>query len=188
MNPSCWLTRRRLDAYQDDELSPGLRARVDRHLARCSTCPGELAAVRRLRQALALDDVSDPLGPAWDAFWPQVRARIAAEPAVREAAGPVRIWAPLAGRRLILAPALAAVAMAILAILAPWKDDLPVTPPRAVPGPSQPMVAGVEPAVLDDVVVQSIETDNPDAPVMVYSSPDSDVTMLWVFGLERTRA
>jgi hypothetical protein len=35
-------------------------------------------------------------------------------------------------------------------------------------------------------VIQSIETADPDLPVMVYSSPDSDVTVLWVFGLEPT--
>ena len=44
----------------------------------------------------------------------------------------------------------------------------------------------VQPAALDEVVIQSIETADPDAPVMVYSSPESDVTVIWVFGLERT--
>ena len=43
----------------------------------------------------------------------------------------------------------------------------------------------VQPATLDQVVIQSIETD-PDVPVMVYESPESDVTVLWVFGLPRT--
>jgi hypothetical protein len=47
-------------------------------------------------------------------------------------------------------------------------------------------VATLQPAELDQVVIQSIETADPEAPVMVYSSPDSDVTVLWVFGLERT--
>jgi hypothetical protein len=39
---------------------------------------------------------------------------------------------------------------------------------------------------LDQVVIQSIETEDPDVPVMVYASPESDVTVLWVFGLPRT--
>jgi hypothetical protein len=36
------------------------------------------------------------------------------------------------------------------------------------------------------VVIQSIETDDPDVPVMVYKSLEADVTVLWVFGLPRT--
>ena len=46
--------------------------------------------------------------------------------------------------------------------------------------------AGLQPAGLDQVVIQSIETEDPDLPVMVYASPESDVTVLWVFGLPRT--
>jgi hypothetical protein len=52
--------------------------------------------------------------------------------------------------------------------------------------PTGPDVATVQPAALDEVVIQSIETDDPDVPVMVYASPESDVTVLWVFGLPRT--
>jgi hypothetical protein len=45
---------------------------------------------------------------------------------------------------------------------------------------------GTQQAALDQVVIQSIETEDPDLPVMVYASPESDVTVLWVFGLPRT--
>jgi hypothetical protein len=47
-------------------------------------------------------------------------------------------------------------------------------------------VTTVPPADLDQVVIQSIETADPDVPVMVYSIPESDATVLWVFGLEPT--
>jgi hypothetical protein len=54
------------------------------------------------------------------------------------------------------------------------------------PGAGGPGTAAIQPVALDEVVIQSIETDDPDVPVMVYASPESDVTVLWVFGLERT--
>jgi hypothetical protein len=74
-------------------------------------------------------------------------------------------------------PALVAGALAVVAVVAPWKRA-----PQEVPAPSP----GTQSAALDQVIVQSIETEDPDLPVMVYASPESDVTVLWVFGLERT--
>jgi anti-sigma factor RsiW len=182
MTPFCWLVRRQLDAYQDGELSPGVRSRVAAHVGRCDACSRELAALGRLRTALTLTAV-DPPETVWATFWPEVRARIATaaptpEPAWR------RAWEGLTSRpRVALAPALAVAALAVLAVVAPWQ-----------PRPSQPPVLApvtggsgtVQPAALDEVVIQSIQTADPDAPVMVYSSPESDVTVLWVFGLEPT--
>jgi anti-sigma factor RsiW len=175
----CFLIRRRLDAYQDGELPPAVRVRVETHLGRCSGCRGELAALGRLRAALTAA-TPVPSEAVWDAFWPQVRARIAQ---VEPPPEPVwrRAWTAAARRpALALAPAAAAVSLAILAVLAPWQQ----TPQRVAPGTPAP--AGIQPIALDQVVVQSIETADPDAPVMVYASPDTDMTVLWVFGLERT--
>ena len=121
----------------------------------------------------------------WEAFWPQVRARLAvADPGSRP--GWQRLWVGGERHRLVLAPALAAVALAVLAVLAPWQRA-PRAPslPGAPTGPA-PVTVALDPAALDHVVIQSIETADPETPVMVYSSPDSDVTVLWVFGLERT--
>jgi anti-sigma factor RsiW len=180
MHPVCWLIRRRLGAYQDGELAAGGRRRVEHHVGRCEACRGELAGLGRLRAALALD-VADPPEGTWVAFWPQVRARIATTPSAppdpawrrTQAAFPLR-------RRLALAPALAAAALAVVAVVAPWQR----APQRGpTPGPGAPVA---QLAALDEVVIQSIETEDPDVPVMVYASPDSDVTVLWVFGLERT--
>jgi anti-sigma factor RsiW len=181
MTPLCWLVRRRLGAYRDGELSPGARSRVAAHVGRCEPCGRELAALGRLRAALALD-AADPPEAVWAAFWPQVRARIAAAPAPVSEPAWRRAWEGLTRRpRLALAPALAAAALAVVAVVAPWQR----APQPPVPAPPAG-VATLQPAELDQVVIQSIETADPEAPVMVYSSPDSDVTVLWVFGLERT--
>lgn len=187
MSPVCWLIRRRLGAYQDGELASGARGRVERHVGRCEACGRELAALGRLRTALAAA-ADDPPEGIWTAFWPQVRAGIAAAPPSTSAPAWRRIigeGAPARRRRLALAPALAAGALAVVAVVAPWQR----TPQEApAPVPSGPGVAVTQPASLDQVVIQSVETDDPDLPVMVYASPESDVTVLWVFGLERTGA
>jgi anti-sigma factor RsiW len=181
MIPICWLIRRQLSAYQDGELSTGARDRVERHVGRCAACQRELAGLGRLRAVLALDPV-DPPEAVWAAFWPQVRTRIATvapqpEPAWR------RAWGTATRRpRLAWVPALAACALAVVAVLAPWQR-VPQGPAQSPAGPGTAMV---QPTALNEVVIQSIETADPDLPVMVYASPESDVTVLWVFGLERT--
>jgi len=184
MNPYCWLVRRRLGAYQDGELSAGARHRVEAHVRGCTQCGGELSALGRLRAALALD-TADPPEAVWTAFWPQVRDRIAA-PAPAPKSAWERGWESVRARpRFGLVPALAAATLAVLAVVAPWQRV-----PQQAPAPT--LVAsglespGVQQAALDQVVIQSIETEDPDLPVMVYASPESDVTVLWVFGLPRT--
>jgi anti-sigma factor RsiW len=186
MAPFCWLIRRRLGGYRDGEVSSGTRHRVEAHLRGCEGCSRELEKLDRLHTALTLD-VADPPEAVWTAFWPQVRERIGTEGGRPE---PVRrsLWGPgLARPRLGFAPALAAGALAVLAVVAPW------APRHESPAPS--VTAGLEPAGVqtagldqDQVVIQSIETEDPDVPVMVYASPESDVTVLWVFGLPRTGA
>ena len=193
MTPFCWLNRRRLGGYRDGELPSGDRARVEAHLRGCARCSQELAALDRLHRALTVDVVAPPEG-VWTAFWPQVRDRIATEVGRSE---PVRrsLWGPgLARPRLGFAPALAAGALAVLAVVAPWqRAPHELSAPVALPGGVEPaslQTGGVQTAGLDQdqVVIQSIETEDPDVPVMVYASPESDVTVLWVFGLPRTGA
>ena len=182
MTRFCWLIRRQLGGYRDGELSPGAQHRVNAHLQGCERCSRELRALDRLHTALTLD-VADPSEAVWTAFWPQIRDRIAT-PATR--LEPVRrsLWGP-ARPRLGFAPALAAGALAVLAVVAPWQrapHELPIPTPVA----GGPELASSQPTGLDQVVIQSIETEDPDVPVMVYASPESDVTVLWVFGLPRT--
>ena len=178
MNPICWLTRRRLDAYHDGELAPGARGRLEGHLGRCRGCAGESAAIRRLQTALMADAPELP-GSVWDAFWPQVRTRLQA-PLVSEPFWR-RAWAgAVAPRRLAFGSALAAAALAVVAVLAPWQG-LERHPSPAVVA-SAPTVGGA----IQQVVVQSVEAADPQSSVMVYTNPESDMTVVWVFGLERT--
>jgi anti-sigma factor RsiW len=184
MSSFCWLIRRQLGGYRDGELSPGAQRRADAHLQGCDRCSRELAALDRLHRALTLD-VAGPPEAVWTAFWPQVRDRIAT-PATR--LEPVRrsLWGPATAHpRLGFAPALAAGALAVLAVVAPWQRA-PHESPAPTPVGGGPEVASSQPTGLDQVVIQSIETEDPDVPVMVYASPESDVTVLWVFGLPRT--
>ena len=193
MTPFCWLNRRRLGGYRDGELLSGPRARVEAHLQGCARCSRELAGLDRLHRALTVN-VMDPPEAVWTAFWPQVRDRIATEVGRPE---PVRrsLWGPgLTRPRLGFAPALAAGALAVLAVVAPWqRAPHELSAPTTVTGGLEPaslQTSGVQTAGLDQdqVVIQSIETEDPDVPVMVYASPESDVTVLWVFGLPRTGA
>ena len=184
MSPYCWLIRRRLGAYQDGALLPGARSRVGAHLRKCEPCSRELQALARLRAVLALETADLPEA-VWTAFWPQVRARIAVPAPATES-----VWERIGGAvrvrpRLGLASTLAAAALAVLAVVAPWQRAPQLTPsPASVAGGLE--TAAILPAGLDQVVIQSIETEDPDLPVMVYASPESDVTVLWVFGLPQT--
>jgi hypothetical protein len=36
------------------------------------------------------------------------------------------------------------------------------------------------------VVVQSVESDDPNSTVMVFSHPDQELTVVWVFGLDQS--
>jgi anti-sigma factor RsiW len=184
-NPLCWLVRRRLDAYQDGELSPAARARTAGHLARCAGCAAEVEALQKVAAALAVE-APEPGEAVWDAFWPQVRARMAAAGPVEDVAA---LRPPAWSRGLVLGPgrlalgsALAAAALAIV-VVAPWKQPAPITPE----GPVSPSVVQTAPGVQTaSVVVQSVETTDPESSVMVFSNDDADVTVVWVFGLERT--
>ena len=148
----------------------------------CTQCGSELSALGRLRAALALD-TADPPEAVWTAFWPQVRDRIAA-PASAPRSAWERGWESVRARpRFGPVPALAAATLAVLAMVAPWQRVPQQAPALVASGLASP---GGQQAALDQVVIQSIETEDPDLPVMVYASPESDVTVLWVFGLPRT--
>jgi len=186
MTSSCWLVRRRLGAYHDGELPVGTRNRVSAHVRGCEPCSRELVALGQLRVALT-GDMAEPSEAVWTAFWPQVRVRIA-EPAPAREQPWRQAWGALRTRpRLGLTPALAAGVLAVLAMVVPWQRT-PQGPSPSRPSPITAALdpAGIQPAALDQVVIQSIETEDPDVPVMVYASPESDVTVLWVFGLPRT--
>ncbi len=185
-NLICWLTRRRLGGYLDGELASTGRTRTAAHLARCRDCAAELAVLTRLRAALAVE-APEPSAAVWQAFWPQVRARIASAPAPARPAAP---WEGLLERwrlglerpRLAFGSAVAVIALALLAVLAPWQrapERAPVSEPPRVAAPE-----GSRGGFVRQVVVQSVETADPQSSVMVFSNADADV--VWVFGLPRT--
>jgi hypothetical protein len=100
--------------------------------------------------------------PGWSGFWPSVRARIP-----RQTPHPVReswwlpFWKPVWGHPRV---ALGSVVVSTLAAaLVLWPS------PQATK------------AVAAPVQVQDVSTADPDRSVMVYSSPDDDVTVIWVF-------
>ena len=184
----CWSIRRLLGAYHDGELGHKARARVEAHLTRCRVCTSESASLRRV-QALLHADVAAPPEAVWEVFWPQVRMRLQAPPAAEPHWR--RAWQGVTAQpRLVFGSALAAAALAGLAVLAPWQrleQQAPVA--TSIPGvesalpPGGGPTAGTPPAY---AVVQSVETADPQSSVMVYTNPESDVTVVWVFGLENT--
>jgi hypothetical protein len=100
--------------------------------------------------------------PGWSGFWPSIRARIA-----RETPQPVLeswwlpFWKPVWGHPRV---ALGSVVVSTLAaVLVLWPS------PQATK------------AVAASVQVQDVSTADPDRSMMVYSSPDDDVTVIWVF-------
>lgn len=188
----CWPTRRRLDAYRDGELDGATRSGVERHLARCRACSAEAASLTRLHAALAAPGAeagSDPPEAVWDAFWPQVRMRMAAAPAPEVSRWGAWTMAP-GGPRFVLGSALAAAALAAVAILAPWQGlerHVPAgTSGTGVQVASLPVGTTGPGVAAPDMMVESVETADPQSSVMVYTNPESDMTVVWVFGLERT--
>lgn len=183
----CWLTRRRLGAYVDGELGPAARRTVASHLARCSACSADLAALERLRAHLARWAVPEPSEEEWTAFWPAVRARlpvsdtrVPAAPAVRW-----RGWVR-AHPRLAFASAVATAAVGVLAFLMPWRVPVQIVDTPQGPGPAAPVPTVASEAPVGQVVVHAVETDDPNSSVMVFRAEEPGVTVVWVFGLEQT--
>ena len=98
--------------------------------------------------------------PDWSGFWPAVRIRIASEkpPPVRESWW-LPVWKPVWGHPRVALGSLMVSGLAAGLVLWP-------SPPVTLAAP---------------VVVQDVSSADPDRSVMVYSSPDDDVTVIWVF-------
>ena len=161
MMPSlgCLWNRPRLERLVDGALGPRAGRVVTSHAARCPRCGGEVAQLTRLRLLVrsAAPDVTDP---EWAGFWPAVRVGIASE-----APQPVRepwwlpVWKPVWGHPRVAFGSLMVSSLALGLVL--W--------------PSAPVTLAAP------VVVQEVSSADPDRSVMVYSSPDDDVTVIWVF-------
>ena len=173
----CRRTQRALGPYRDGELPPERRTRVEHHLEGCLTCRTELAQIERV-SALLRVPLAEPPEAVWAAFWPQVRARLSEAERRKPTPWPVpwadawrvRWWAPLlAHPRLALGSA--AVGLALLAV-GTW---------QGVQWMGSPV-----PLVPRGVVVQSVESADPNSTLMVFSHPEAELTVVWVFGLDQS--
>jgi anti-sigma factor RsiW len=157
---TCYLTRRRIGAYLDGALDQETARSTATHLASCGGCQREAGELRRLRGLL--QQALTPASPDWTGFWQGIVRGIEDRRDVRPV--PVsRHWWDAAWRpRWALGAALAAVLVAV----GVW---------RLAPGPA-PSEASV--------VVTSASTEDPRGTVMVYSTKEQDVAVVWVFGLD----
>jgi anti-sigma factor RsiW len=159
---TCYLTRRRISAYVDGALEAAGAGAVDRHVARCARCSAEVDGLRKLQSRLRA--VARPADPDWAGFWPGV-VRGIEDAKHRRVVVPERSRWPRA--RWAYGGAVAA---ALLVTVTLW---------QFVPGPATPEAS---------VIVRSAETAQPGSNVMVYSTPDKDLTVIWVFGLPKEGA
>jgi anti-sigma factor RsiW len=158
---TCLLTRRRIGAYLDGALENGAAQSTAKHLSSCTTCQHEAEQLRRMRALLqrTLGLGSRPAEPEWSGFWPGVvrgieDARSRPTPA---AAAPRRWRRP----RWALGGALVT---AMLVSVTIWQTS-PGTPD-------------------DPISVNSAQTEDPRGTVMVYSTQEKDVAVVWVLGLD----
>jgi anti-sigma factor RsiW len=160
---TCFLTRRRLGAYLDGALDDRDQRAAGAHVESCDRCRREIADLRhlqaRLRQVLAAAPPAD-----WSGFWEGVARGIERERRVpRPRAWPVPSLASLRRHRLATGGALAA--LLVVSVTA-WQFL----------GTPEPQEAGV--------VVRSARTELPNRSVMVYSSPEQDLAVVWVLDEE----
>ncbi len=154
---TCYFTRKRIGAYLDGALDERVARSTAAHLAACPGCQAEADSLRRLRGLLQR---SLAVGePDWTGFWPGVvrgiqDARVAPEPVARRST----FWRP----RWALGGALAA---ALLVSLGLWQLA-PIFHPEA------------------GVIIRSATTDDPSATVLAYSTPEQDIAVVWVLGLD----
>ena len=120
-------------------------------------CQREAEGLRRLRALLQQNVVVAE--PDWTGFWPGVVRGVDAAKSPRPAPAARRVWwRP----QWALGGALAA---ALLVSIGVWQF-----------GPD-----GIQP---DGVIVRSASTGDPGATVMVYGTPERDVAVVWVLGLD----
>ena len=153
---ACFRLRRRIGAYLDEALDAHGHRSVAAHLAACARCQRQAEELRRLRAALRRT-VPDVPPPDWTGFWAGVVRGIEQG---QQAQSPARSrWRP----RLAFGGALAVAALISITL---WQGLFSSTAPEAA------------------VIVRSARTEAPGGSVMVYSPPERDMAVVWVFGLE----
>lgn len=158
----CLRFRRKIGARLDAALPDAQAYALARHLDACDRCQAEARSHERVRTLLRSATVSLPAPPDPDEFWSGVRAKI-----LGTAPPPRRV---------------------LRAVWPRWSVGW--VPRVAVAGASALVLALVlwqglaeKEAPLPGVVVRTLETEYP---VMVLSTPEQDMTVIWVFGLGST--
>jgi hypothetical protein len=160
---TCYRTRRRIGAYLDGALDAETARSTASHVASCERCQREAGALRRLHSLLTRN--LSPAQPDWTGFWQGVVRGIEGAKHVKPAPAPRAWWEQAWRPRWALGSALAA---ALLVTLGVW---------QWTPTGPRPSEAGV--------MVTSARTEDPRGTVMVYSTPEQDVAVVWVFGLDQ---
>jgi hypothetical protein len=165
MTPACLWNRSRLESYADRALGSRGNRVVQAHLGHCADCRRRVDRQVELANLVKLS-LPEPMEPDWTSFWPGIQARL-----LRESPKPMRdpwwvpFWKPFWGHpRLALGGAM----VMVLAVgLSLWP----------LPGRDAPAWAG-------PIVVQDVGTPDPERTVMVYSTPDQALTVIWLFPSE----
>ena len=152
---TCYRARKRLGAYLDGALGEGDARWTERHLAGCATCQGEVAELRRVK-ALVAEAVAAIPEPDWTGFFPGIVRGIQDEQRAPAPSRSVSHWWPR------WAMGGAAVATAALALVL-WHGGRGPLPAEA------------------SVSVTDADTEDPGATVMVYSSAEKDLAVVWLF-------
>lgn len=157
----CLWSRPSLERLVDGALGPRMARVAASHTSRCGECRAEANRLLRLR-ALVQSAEMPVADPDWAAFWPAVRQRIAAErPAPVRDAWWLPYWKPVWGHPRVALGGLVVSSLAAALVLWPSPETTK--------------------AAMAAVQVQDVSTTDPDRSVMVYSNPDDDVTVIWVF-------
>ena len=106
---TCEVVRPELSAHIDDELEPTLRGQVDEHLATCSSCRNDEAALRAVRKLVRIQPVEDVPDLA-----PAIMARVGG--------GSRRVLFPWQERFRIAAVAAAAAALIVIGASFPFNS------------------------------------------------------------------
>ena len=157
----CYRTRRQIGAFLDGALTGAESALTAGHVAACARCRSEVDSLSKLSGMLRRSLSSKPTAPEWTGFWEGVRRGIED---VRPAALS-RARSRWRRPRFVVATAST---FAIAAALTLWgAPHTPFTP--------RPAAA---------ISVTSADTEHPEGTVMVYSPPEKDLVVVWVFGLD----
>jgi anti-sigma factor RsiW len=155
---TCYRTRRHISAYLDRALPEPAARTTAVHVEGCARCRRELGELERVRSLVRT--MPQPSDPDWTGFWQGIVRGVEDRRVATRAATPTRAWR--------WHPRLAfggLAAAALLATLTFWQFGNVFQTPASV-------------------VIGSANTDNPDSTVMVYSTPEHDMAVVWVFDSE----